>query len=61
MAAARVGQSIVFERVEDLVACAEAVSSDERLQLVAVTNRLDPSRDARETAGFRHAPPAPPR
>jgi hypothetical protein len=49
-----VRSSIVFDELKDLVACFEEVSKDERISIMKVKNRLDPSYDAMKlSAGYR--------
>ena len=47
-------QSIVFERLEDLLCCLQAIDCDEELQIVRLKNRLDEGYDARFSGGFRY-------
>jgi hypothetical protein len=46
-------QSIVFERLEDLLCCLQAIDCDEELQIVRLKNRLEESYDALVTGGYR--------
>ena len=46
-------QSIVFDDLQNLAACLEAISSDPEARVVRVKNRFDPSYDGNETAGYR--------
>jgi hypothetical protein len=46
---------IVFESLEDVVRCLEAVATDADAAVVRVKNRYGPDYDAAETAGYRSA------
>lgn len=46
-------QSIVFPDLAKLVACIKAIEADERVRVLRVKNRLDPSYDDSMSAGYR--------
>jgi len=46
-------ESLVFATVQDLVATLQIIAADEDVQVVRVKNRLDPSYDAKASAGYR--------
>jgi hypothetical protein len=45
-------QTIVFDRLEDLVASLQVISTDEDVQILRVKNRMDPGYDAQDS-GYR--------
>ena len=45
-------QTIVFDRLEDLIACLRIISSDGEVQVLRIKNRMDPAYDARDS-GYR--------
>ena len=46
-------QSIVFKEVDDLVSCLQLITTDADVELVRIKNRLDPSYDSANSAGYR--------
>jgi hypothetical protein len=46
-------QSIIFESVDDLTLCLEALLADDELVVERIVNRLDPAVSAYKTLGFR--------
>ena len=45
-------QTIVFDRLEDLLACLQIISADGEAQVLRIKNRMDPTYDARDS-GYR--------
>lgn len=45
---------ITFDRLEDLVACLASIRKDPRVAILQVKNRLSPSFDDRQSAGYRN-------
>lgn len=46
-------QTIVFESVDDLTRCLEALLADDEMVVERINNRLDPAASAYQTLGFR--------
>ncbi len=46
-------QSIVFDRIEDIVQCLETMTNDTEAIVIRVKNRLDHSYDSSLSAGYR--------
>jgi hypothetical protein len=48
-------QMIVFEHIEDLVRCLEAITQDQHVVIERIKNRMDVKYDSAASAGYRYA------
>ena len=46
-------QSIIFDTPDCVLACLRAISQDSEVQVVRISNKMDPDYDGRASAGYR--------